>query len=222
MLLCMGLIFTHRAAAQGTYRVGVLPSVNFNKKLEKDWSINFRTEARQLIRQGDFGGNAVNAFDYVLTDYSLVAAKTVGLNSRLAGGYLVRFRDGELIHRTVQQYTVVQKLRGFRLAHRLAADQTFPPNGDPELRLRYRLTSEIPLNGQSVDPRELYIKANGEWLNSLQRSSYDLEFRAMPFLGYAISPAHKVETGLDYRVSSFLGGNGSHSFWVSLNWFIEI
>ena len=222
MLFAIGFIITNVTKAQSTYRLGVLPSINFNKKLERDWSINFRTEARQLARQGEFRGSSDRDFDYLLTDYSFIAAKTVGLNSRLAGGYLIRFRDKEFIHRTVQQYTIVQRMTGYRLAHRFASDQTFSPNEGREVRLRYRLTSEIPLNGQSVDPKELYLKINNEFLNSFQSSDYDLEIRAVPFLGYAFSPSHKIETGLDYRVNSFFDGSASHSFWVSLNWFIEI
>jgi hypothetical protein len=152
----------------------------------------------------------------------LITAKKVSLNSRVSGGYLIRIRDKDLIHRIIQQYTIVQKMTSFRLAHRFASDQTFSLNESPEFRLRYRLTSEIPLNGQSVDPKEFYIKINNEVVNSFQNSDYDLEIRIVPFLGYGITDSNKIEIGLDYRANSFLNYSTRHNFWVSLNWFIEM
>ena len=60
------------------------------------------------------------------------------------------------------------------------------------------------------------------YLNSLQDSNYDLEIRLIPLIGYTATPTSKIEVGLDYRLSSFLDQNARHSFWMSLNWFIEI
>ena len=94
-LICFGVSLPTSIVAQGTYQVGVLPSVNFNKKLANNWSLNFRVEARQLAFEGDFLGKNETNLEYVLTDFSLLAAKKVGLNSRIAGGYLIRFRDDE-------------------------------------------------------------------------------------------------------------------------------
>lgn len=215
-------MFINEVEAQSTYQVGTLPSINLNKKLKNDWSLNFKIESRQLIQQGDFKVNVNKNFEYVLTDYSLIAAKKVGLNSRIAGGYLIRFRGGELIHRTIQQYSIVQKRIGYRLGHRFVSDQTFSSNENSTFRLRYRLTPEIPLNGQSVDLKEFYIKINNELLNSFQNSEYDLEIRIIPLLGYHIAGSNKIETGVDYRVNSFLTNNSRHTFWLSLNWFIEM
>lgn len=222
ILFCISFLLYNRTIAQSTYQFGALPSINLNKKLKNDWSLNFKMELRQLIQQGDFKGNVDRDFEYVLSDYSIIAAKKVGLNSRVAGGYLIRFRDKEVIHRIIQQYTIVQKMTSFRLAHRFAADQSFLLNESPEFRFRYRLTSEIPLNGQSVDPKEFYIKISNEFLNIFQNSEYNLEIRIVPLLGYDITVNNKIEIGLDYRVNSFLNNNARNSFWISLNWFIEI
>ena len=92
----------------------------------------------------------------------------------------------------------------------------------PEFRLRYRIASEVALDGQSVDPREFYFKFNNEYLNSWQDYGYDLEIRLVPLLGYNLKSTNKIEMGLDYRVNSFLNNNTRHSFWVNLNWFIEL
>lgn len=135
---------------------------------------------------------------------------------------MLRVEADELFHRFTQQFIMVQRLSGFRLAHRFLSDQTISDAERPEFRLRYRISSEIPLNGQSVDPQEFYLKVNNEYVNSLQDAAYDLEVRLIPLLGYDISEHFKIETGLDYRVSSFLNDAGRHSFWMSLNIFIEL
>lgn len=199
-----------------------MPSINLNYKFKKNWSANFKIESRQLLQRGEFNGDPDKSYEYVLTDYSMLTAKKIGLNSRLSGGYLFRWRERQSIHRLIQQFTIIQRLATLRLAHRVVTDQTFSDADDPEFRLRYRLATEIPLNGQSADPKELYIKINNEYLNSLQSGEYDLEIRLVPLLGYAATEKQKVEVGLDYRVNSFLDKNARHSFWVSLNWFVDI
>ncbi len=220
--MIVALQFINSVNAQSTYRVGAMPSLNLNSKLKNDWSLNMKIESRQLIQSGRFNDDADKNYKYVLTDFSLISAKKIGLNSRLAGGYLIRVEDGELFHRFLQQYIIVQSMTGFRLAHRFASDQTFSDSEKPEYRVRYRIASEIPLNGESVDPGEFYLKINNEYLNIFQESEYDLEIRLVPLLGYDFTDSFKIETGLDYRVSSFLNDNTRHSFWMSLNLFIEI
>lgn len=221
-MLCLSLSYSYIIVAQSTYQLGGLPSINLNYKWKSDWSANFKIESRQLLQRGAFNGDVDRHYDYVLTDYSLIMAKKIGLNARLSGGYLFRFREGQVIHRLIQQYAITQRLFGFRLAHRLVTDQTFSDNDDTQYRLRYRLSTEVPLNGQSADPKEFYFKINNEYLSSIQATEYDLEIRLVPLLGYAVTDKQKVEFGVDYRVNSFLGKNTQHSFWISWNWFIEI
>jgi len=126
---------------QSTFQTGGLPSLNINKKLKNDWFLNSKIESRLLFQQGEINGEVDKNFTNVLTDFSLIGAKIIGLNSRIALGYLIRFEEGVLIHRSIQHYVVVQKLSGFRLAHRFLTDQTFSVNEEPEFRLRYRISS---------------------------------------------------------------------------------
>jgi hypothetical protein len=214
--------FKNTVYAQSTFQLGALPSMNFNKKMKNDWSLNSKIESRLLFQRGEINGDVDKNFNYVLTDFSLIVAKKIGLNSRISGGYLIRFEESDLYHRFIQQYVIVQKLSGFRLAHRFLSDQTFSASEEPEFRLRYRITSELPMNGESVDPGEFYLKINNEYINSLQSRTYDLEIRLVPLLGYDITDRFKIETGVDYRVNSFLTNNTRHSYWMTLNFFVEI
>jgi hypothetical protein len=221
VIICL-IQVSNNTFGQSTFQLGGLPSLNFNKKLKNDWSLNSKIESRLLFQRGEINGDIDKNFNYVLTDFSLIGAKKIGLNSRIAGGYLIRLDDGDLFHRFILQYVIVQKLSGFRLAHRFLGDHTISASEKHEFRLRYRITSEIPLNGESVDQGEFYLKLNNEYINSLQAKEYDLEIRLIPLIGYDVSEKFKIETGLDYRLNSFLTNNTRHSFWMTLNFFIEL
>lgn len=208
---------------QNTYQLGVLPSFNLNKKLSAQWKTNLKIESRQSLKEGFFKESNQVQYEYVLTDFTLILAKKVGLGNTLSGGYTLRLREGDLIHRSIQQFTVVRKFSEYRLAHRLSTDQTFIKDEPVEFRLRYRLTLEFALAGQSVNPKEFYLKINNEYLNILQDKDYDLEIRFVPFLGYKFTDENKLEMGLDYRLDSFVNKGGSRNrFWGILSWFIVL
>lgn len=213
-LLFFFFIFT--GIAQSGYQTGLLPSLNLNKKLPRDWSVNFKAESRQSIYKDEFN------FDYLLTDMSLSAGKKTGINTTIIAGYLLRMGKEEIKHRVIQQLVYVKRYTSFRLAHRVAADQTFTHGDDTEYRFRYRLSSEIPVQGQSLDPKEFFLKLSNEYLNIISGSDYDLEIRGAAFLGYVFSPANKIEFGLDYRVNSFIEDKPRHRFWIGLNFYQSI
>lgn len=211
-----------KTIAQDTYLLGTLPSFNLNKGINSDWSLNFKAESRVRFLQGEFGGSGVSDLDFQLADLALTASRKTGLNNSLAGGYLIRLRGEQTFHRFIQQFTVVRRYESFRMAHRFSSDQTFNSEVPWELRLRYRITAEIPLNGQSVDPGEFYLKLNNEYLNSWQEGEPDLEIRLVPLGGYEFTDNNKLEFGLDYRLSSFIDGNARNTFWLNIGWYFKI
>lgn len=213
LILLILVAITVFGNAQGTYQYGTIPSVNLIKKFPKDWTANFKAESRQSLYNQEF------KYDYLLTDLSLIVTKKIAANITIGGGYLVRTEDNEFENRAIQQISLSRKYSGFRMAHRLVTDQTFARNSTPELRLRYRISSEIPLEGQSVDVKEFYLKINNEYLNSWQGNDYDLEVRGVALLGYAISAMNDLEIGIDYRVDSFIDGNSRNRMWLSINFF---
>ena len=220
--LLISILFGNSLLAQSTYQIGLMPSLNLNYKFENDWALNSEIESRQALRSGDFNGSSVNEYNYILTDISMVAAKKTGENSRVGGGYLLRLREEKLFHRFIQQYTIVHKVASLRLSHRFSSDQTFAPKEKPEIRLRYRIASEIAFNGETVDADEFYFKFSNEYLNILEDSEYDLEIRVAPLIGYNFKNNDQLEMGLDYRVNSFIENNTRHNFWFTVNWLIEL
>ncbi len=199
--------------AQASHQMGLLPSVNLNKKLPKDWSMNFKAESRQSLYSESFD------YEYLLTDVALLAAKKIGVNTSAAGGYLIRMDAEGVRHRAIQQISFVKRYAGFRLSHRVSADQTFGKDDAPEYRLRYRLSPEIPLQGLSLDPKEFFLKLSNEYLGSMQHDDLDLEIRLAAFIGYALSPKQKLELGLDYRLDSFIHGQARNRYWIGLNFY---
>ena len=218
ILLTLLVIFSIQLVgrAQSTFEIGFLPSLNINKKLPKDWALNFKAESRQSIVKEGFN------YQYLLTDISFAASKKVSINTSVAFGYLASINDNGVKNRTFQHIAFVKRYINFRLSHRFLADQTFQKDDDPEFRFRYRISSEIPLQGASLDTQELYLKLNNEYLNSFQNSSYDLEIRTSALLGYTISASNKLELGLDYRIDSFVNANTRNRLWIGVNFYSSI
>ena len=220
LLLCT--LVGHFSVAQSNYQFGLLPSININKEFDNDIKLNVRIESRQELKSGLLNEPSPLDYEYVLTDFSLISAKKITANATVGLGYLMRLRDNAVFHRSIMQFIVTKNYGRFKLAHRFSADQTFSATDDTEFRLRYRIASEIPLNGQSVDPMEFYLKVNNEYLNAWQSGAYDLEIRVVPFLGFEFSDTKKVELGVDYRVNSFVSGYSSNRFWIGVNWYQKI
>jgi len=208
--------------SQGVYSAGVLPQINLNISLPKDWRLNAKAESRQLFSEGQFEQNFKTAYRYDLTDIILIASKKTGVNNSLGAGYMIRFRNNEVVHRFIQQYSIVKKYDQFRLGHRISTDQTIRNNNPVQVRLRYRTGVERALNGKDVDPEEFYFKLNNEYLFSIEGREADLELRLIPALGYAFNDNNKLEFGIDYRVNEFISGASRNQFWMYLGWFISM
>ena len=216
------LLLSVSLQGQSVSQFGTLPVVNLNIGLSNGWEVNTKWETRQILSTSVDGERLERGFDFALSDHAVVLAKKVGLNSKVAAGYLLRFRDGDIINRSIQQFSVVQRLRNFRLAHRLASDQTFVQTEPVEFRLRYRIGTEFALNGQSADAEEFYLKLNNEYLASWQGTDFDFEIRAVPVLGYKFTDRNKLELGLDMRFDSFLNEDLRRRSWGVIAWYYKV
>lgn len=220
-ILIIFLVLLGKTNGQNSYQIGGLPSVNVNYKLKNDYSLNSKIESRKLIQKVDFNGVTLKKNDYLLTDISVLFAKKINLNKRVSAGYLLRVDDKELYHRFIQQFVILQKTTHFRFSHRFLVDETLSKVEALEIRIRYRISSEIPLNGNSIDTKEFYLKINNEYLNSFQDNKHDLEVRFVPLIGLDLNKNFKIETGLDYRINSFLKDKTNHNTWLCLSIFVE-
>ena len=208
--------------SQGVYSAGVLPQINLNISLPKDWRLNAKLESRQLFSEGQFEQNFKTAYRYDLTDIALIASKKTGVNNSLGAGYMIRFRNNEVVHRFIQQYSIVKKYDLFRLGHRISTDQTIRNNNPVQFRLRYRIGLEKALSGKDVDSKEFYFKLNNEYIFSSEGSDRDFELRLIPAFGYAFNDYNKFECGIDYRLRGFMSGESVNQLWLYMGWFISM
>jgi len=207
--------------AQIPFRTGLLPQININKKLINKWKFNTKVESRQILYNGTF--NEKNALDYQYEriDFAFVLSKKTGTGHSISGGYLLRTKIEEFLHRTLFQYSIVRNYTALRLGQRIATDQTFQKDTPVKIRLRYRIGIDWALNGQSVDPQEFYIKLTNEYLWIIQQSDYDFELRLKPSLGYTFTDNNKLELGLDYRIDRLRNKPPRHNFWIPIAWFVS-
>tara|TARA_B100000965_G_scaffold406338_1_gene444731 strand:- start:432 stop:1121 length:690 start_codon:yes stop_codon:yes gene_type:complete len=221
--LLAGLLFGTTLCAQNSFQSGILPAINLNRSINELYALNLKVETREQFRAGFVHTDPMRMHEHLLTDFTLIGSRKVGLSEKINLGYLLRLRQGERIHRIIQQFSFISRLRNFNLGHRLVSDQTFAPEEPAVFRLRYRMSMELPLDGEKADPGEFYVKVNNELIQTWQRSNAPLtEYRFGPFLGYFMSNTHKVEVGLDYRNQSILIAPTRHSYWLSLNWFFNL
>ncbi|MCX2742783.1 DUF2490 domain-containing protein [Mangrovivirga sp. M17] len=207
--------------SQNDHLFGILPSLNINHNISGNWTLNVKWEGRQVYSQGEANSEFEDLPVYERNDVATLISYKTDLQQVIAMGYLIRFEMGELIHRSIQQYTFLESGYSSRRSHRISADQTFSKVEDSEFRFRYRFTIEKPLSGVKVDEREFYLKINNEYLNILQGGEYDLEIRIVPVIGYKFTEDLKTETGLDYRIDSFINNKASHNYWLSLSIYLS-
>ena len=220
--LCLVLLFCSVVLvgkSQIALESGVLPVINLNYKVNTNWRLNLKSENRLAIWEG-----SPSAFSpaYELSDLSVIVSRKTGVTSTVAGGYLLRYRSGELYHRFIVQFSMVRKYRGVRLGHRLSMDHTMSSVERSVFRFRYRLTGEIALEGYELDQKEWYLKPGGELLQSLQTGRYNLEGRLTTNLGYYFSDSNKLEFGVDYRLGDWLTTGGvSQNLWIKFEWYYQ-
>ena len=212
LLFCVSL----KAYAQN--EIGLIPQINTDFKIGSKWRVNSKLEGRQIFFKNPFP-KGLNQKEFNRLDVELMATKSVNPSQAWGGGYLIRRADNSFTHRFIQQYAITRRLPASRIAHRFRTDQTFAKDESVQLRLRYRLSWEKPLNGYELDPGEFYLKINNEYLGILQDSKGDLEIRSLASLGYEISDKNKVETGVDYRVENVVTSVPTHRLFLSITLF---
>lgn len=220
--LCITALIQGKLSAQSTYEIGTIPEFNFAASLSKLWAIDAEIAPRFEIASGTFGETSREDIFFGLLDVTTVFNRTVGVDAKVGFGYLARFEEGTIAHRFIQQYSFTVPNYGYRIGHRFRVDQTLTPNEDIEVRLRYRISSDISLNGEFIDSNELYIKIINEYVYSFQGVEQDLEIRFVPALGYYFDDDNKFEIGIDYRLDAFLESSAEHRFWLSIGYYFSL
>lgn len=196
--------------AQSDFDAGFLPKAILSKRLSEKTKWISSIESRQIIYDEAY------QFSYDLIDLSSIYSVKTTLNQSFNFGYILRFRNSETIHRTFQHYNFVDKWTNLKIGHRIAFEQFYQTKKQTTYRTRYRLSTEIPLNGERVDVKELYFKFGNEYLYDFS----DLEIRLTPYLGYQVSKKDKIEFGFDFRTSNITSTQTENTLWFRTTWYI--
>ncbi|MFD2561402.1 DUF2490 domain-containing protein [Aquimarina rubra] len=220
ILACFCCMICYQLVAQTSFTSGLLPKIVVSNKLSNNIKLINSLESRQQLWEHQPNQNF--SYDYLLTDLTTILSYKISSDKVFNIGYLLRFEEDKLVHRSIFQYSIARQLESIRVAHRFVTDQTFSRKESPEFRLRYRFTIEVPFNGYRVDPGEFYLKVNNEYLGAYQNTNTDLEIRIIPFIGYELNPKSKIEIGPDYRISQFFESETKNRLWLSINYYYAI
>lgn len=205
-----------------TTSTGISPEISFNIKLNNRYSINTKIESFH-----SFANNIdSDVFDWNYlhkgTDFQIISNYKLSPFTSIAVGYMYSIRSNERdSHRSIQQISIFQKINNTTFNHRVRLDQTYFFDSTARLRFRYRLSTEIPLAGRTLDPNELYFLTSEELLVSYQKRKFGLENRFNLSLGYYSENKNKLQFGIDYR-STFLQERNNHNIWIKVAYFISI
>jgi len=205
-----------------TVSTGISPEISFNIKLNNSYSINTKIESFHSI------GNNIDSdvFDWKYlhkgTDFQLILNYKLSPFASIAVGYMYGIKSNEQdSHRSIQQISIFQRINNTTFNHRVRLDQTYFFDSAARLRFRYRLSTEIPLAGRTLDPKEFYFLTSEEFLVSYQMRKFGLENRFVLSLGYYFENKNKLQFGIDYRYT-FLQDRNDHNIWFKVAYFISI
>lgn len=175
------------------------PQISLNYSLSPTYAHNFSFAQRALfLNPSDSGIGTIHLDLAHFSNFKLPRQRSIGL------GIMYRLREpfdgpGQNELRLTQQFNLIHRKYSIRFGHRLRTEQRILPSRTV-YRFRYRFAADGPVQGEKLDPGELYWLGNLEALNSVGkgiRPVYGL--RASAWLGYLANTTAKIQVGTEYR-----------------------
>jgi hypothetical protein len=206
---------------QTTYQAGVLPEFTLSHKLNEEIQLTGKIASKQVLFFGSSESRMHRSYQHDKTEFQLYGNYKLNPFWKTTAGYqYIVDGQGNTGHRAVEQIAYVLPKTNYRLGHRFRTDQTFMEDEPAEYRFRYRLSIEIPLQGQTLNIGEYYGIVSNEVLYSIQSPETDLENRLVISMGRYISNNHKVEIGFDYRTDKYLQPDFRNRLWLNVEWYM--
>ncbi|MDX1651582.1 MAG: DUF2490 domain-containing protein [Brumimicrobium sp.] len=221
LLFCLALVFiTDHVWSQNTrVQGGLFPEMGLNIPLSQRWKYTAKIESQHgLYRNTVPEDERINYYHY-RTDFQSFLEVKLTARIKAAAGYQYRIEDGGNNHRSIQQITWLNTFRTFRVGSRLRADQRFSPDISPEFRLRYRASSDIPLEGEKLDDGEKYVLLSLEFIPAIQGGEFTLENRLVAGIGHYFDRSKKLEFTLDYRTDPYFPNVNRHRIWCKFSFY---
>ncbi|WP_175473491.1 DUF2490 domain-containing protein [Algibacter pectinivorans] len=176
--------------------------VAINHKSTETYSYNVTFRSRYFLKQ-------TNNFTYQQQQVDILHFSHFKLNSNttLSLGAFYRNRNwfepesNEL--RFTQQYRYNKKKLGNRYGHRIRTEQRII-NNKTIYRQRYRFSFNGPLKGNTLEVGSTYLTNAIEGLLSLSKAyKPETDIRVSSQIGWLITKALKLQTGLEHRYEAF-------------------
>jgi hypothetical protein len=193
--LCIACILFSVAVVAQSSKTGNWFIYFGNQKINKKWNwhneiqyrnYNFIGDLQQLLIRTGLGYNLAENNYNVLLGYAFINSKTYKTNS------LDKSNSNE--HRIFQQLITRQNLNPVFIQHRYRIEERFL-NSDFQMRFRYFLSVNIPLNKKTMVKNAIYASAYNEvFLNGVS-PVFDRN-RLYGAMGYVINENIKLELGM--------------------------
>ncbi len=198
---------------------GVFPEMSLTRKLANQNNLNFKIENQHVLFNNSPGESDRIQFVHYRTDIMSFYDVKIAPTKSIALGLFHRFQDGADGNRILQQFAFLQRLRNFRIGHRLRTDQTFTSGEGIELRVRYRAALDIPLDGSNLDPGEGYLVISNEPIVSFKENQLEIENRLIFTYGKLLNMGSKLEWSIDYRTDGFIQEGFRTRLWAKIGFF---
>jgi hypothetical protein len=165
-----------------------------NQKINQKWiwynevqyrSYDFISDTNQLIARTGIGYNLSEENNNIHMGYGFINTKRYIANS------YEKVDSNE--HRIYQQFITRQSFSRFYLQHRYRIEERFLPN-DFQVRFRYFLGLNIPINKKTLEKNTLYFSCYNEIFINAEKPLFDRN-RLYGSIGYYINKNIKIETG---------------------------
>jgi hypothetical protein len=165
-----------------------------NQKINKKWNwhnevqyrnFNFMGDLSQLLVRTGIGYNLTENNNNILLGYGFINSQKYLSNSNE--------KVGTNEHRVFQQFITRQSFNNVFLQHRYRIEERFLPN-DFQMRFRYFLGINIPINKPRLEKNAYYFSAYNEIFINAQQNIFDRN-RLYGAIGYVFNKNIKMEAG---------------------------
>ena len=165
-----------------------------NQKINKKWNwhnevqyrnYNFIGDMNQLLLRTGIGYNLTENNNNILLGYGFINTQKYLPNSNE--------KVGTNEHRIFQQFITRQNFGRVFLQHRYRIEERFLPN-DFQLRFRYFLAMNLPINKKTMEKDAVYLSAYNEIFINGKNNLFDRN-RLYGAVGYVINKNIKAEAG---------------------------
>ena len=165
-----------------------------NQKINNKWNwhnelqcrnFNFLGDVNQLIVRTGIGYNLTENNNNILLGYGFINSQKYISNSNE--------KVGTNEHRIYQQFITKQSFTKVFLQHRYRIEERFLPK-DFQMRFRYFLGINIPINKPKIEKNAFYLSAYNEIFINAQQNIFDRN-RLYGAIGYVFNKNIKMEGG---------------------------